>query len=123
MLCAKKPSAKARTRAFAQNERYQAELKLIISHLDAAMGKVRAQMTPVQSDNKLSKVLKFLKAFLDAGDAVKRRKMANLIYKDLAAERISHDRAVLELQALNKRQKGGWLTAGFRKTFTCTKAG
>ena len=110
-----------RARAFAQNERYQAELKLIMSNLEAALEKVRAQMTAVQSDNKLSKLLEFLEAFLDAGDAVKRRKKANQIYKDLAAERISHDRAVLELQALNKRQKGGWLAAGFRKTFSRAK--
>ena len=47
--------------------------------------------------------------FLDARDAVKRRKKANQIYRDLAAERISHELAALELQALNKRQKGGWL--------------
>jgi len=106
-----------RARAFAQNERYQAELKLIMNNLAAALKKVRAQMTAVQSDNKLSKLVEFLEAFLDAGDAVKRRKKANQIYQDLAAERISHDRAVLELQVLNKRQKGGWLTARFRKSF------
>jgi hypothetical protein len=50
-----------------------------------------------------------VEALLDAGDAVTRRKRANRIYADLAAERISHERAALELQALNKRQHGGWL--------------
>ncbi len=103
--------------AIAQNERYQAELKLITQNLDNALAKARSQMTVVQSNNKFSKIIEFLEAFLDAGDAVKRRKKANRIYQDMAAERISHDRAVLELQALNKRQKGGWLAAGFRKTF------
>jgi hypothetical protein len=53
-----------------------------------------------------------LEAFLDAGDAVRRRKTAHQIYKDLTAERISHERAAMELKKLNKRQKGGWLAGG-----------
>ncbi|MEA2094089.1 MAG: hypothetical protein U9P11_05950, partial [Pseudomonadota bacterium] len=57
----------------------------------------------------MSMLLVHVEAFLDAGDAIKRRKKANQIYRDLAAERISHERAALELQALTKRQKGGWL--------------
>jgi hypothetical protein len=48
-------------------------------------------------------------ALLDAGDAVRRRRTADRIYRDLAAERISLDRAALELKKLNARQKGGWL--------------
>lgn len=55
-----------------------------------------------------------LEAFLDAGDAVKRRKTANRIYKDLVDERISHQRAALELQVLNNRQKGGGFCKNLR---------
>ena len=61
----------------------------------------------------MSRLLVHVEAFLDAGDAVKRRKKANQIYRDLAAERISHERAALELQVLTKRQKGGWLQHRF----------
>ena len=50
-----------------------------------------------------------IEALLDAGDAVRRRKKADRIYRDLAAERISSDRAVAELKMLTSRQKGGWL--------------
>ena len=113
--------AEVRESASAQNEKYQAELTLILSHLQGALEKARAQMTVVRNQNKISKLIEFLEAFLDAGDAVKRRKKANQIYKDLATERISRDRAVLELQALNNRQKGGWLVAGFQKTLTRMK--
>ncbi|MDP4547381.1 hypothetical protein [Marinobacter sp. MDS2] len=56
-----------------------------------------------------SKVIAMLEALLDAGAAVKRRKRANRIYNDLATQRISHERAVLELKKINKEQKGGWL--------------
>ncbi|GAA4354853.1 hypothetical protein [Kangiella marina] len=55
-------------------------------------------------------VASFLEKILDLGDAVRRRKNANSIYKDLANNRISVNRAISELKRLNKRQKGGWLT-------------
>jgi hypothetical protein len=54
---------------------------------------------------------------VDAGDAVRRRKRANSIYKDLAAERISGERAVKELRILNRRQKGGWLWERIERMF------
>ena len=54
-------------------------------------------------------VINIIEAFLDAGDAIKRRKKADKVYRDLAHERISQTRAISELQALTYRQKGGWL--------------
>ena len=50
-----------------------------------------------------------IELLFDAGAAVKRRKRANRIYADLTSQRISHERAALELKRLNKEQKGGWL--------------
>ena len=60
---------------------------------------------------RLRRFLEAVEQFLDAGDAVRRRRTANRIYKDLIAQRIGYDRATLELKSLNKRQKGGWLVA------------
>ncbi len=57
-----------------------------------------------------------LEAVLDAGDAVRRRKRANRIYRDLVAERISSERAAAELKKLTTRQKGGWLHGKFQRT-------
>jgi len=54
-------------------------------------------------------LLRGLEGFLDAGDAIKRRREADRIYRDLMAERVSSRAAVAMLQALTKRQKGGWL--------------
>ena len=45
----------------------------------------------------------------DLNDSVRRRDLADLIYQDLADQRISRQRAVVELRKINKRQKGGWL--------------
>lgn len=49
-------------------------------------------------------------AFLDAGDAVKRRRKANIIIKDLVNKQISQDIAARELLKLTQKQKGGWLS-------------
>ena len=49
--------------------------------------------------------------FLDVNDSLRRRDQADAIYRDLAAGRVSRQRAVAELREINKRQKGGWLTS------------
>ena len=62
----------------------------------------------------INRFIGWLENCLDIGDAVKRRRKANQIYKDLVAERISINRAVSELKELNRRQKGGWLLQGYQ---------
>jgi len=89
---------------YAQRESTQAELTMILSNLQVNADKKVKQQTGWRG-----KWMGILEAFLDAGDAVKRRKTADKIYKDLIDERISVGRAIQELQQLNKRQKGGWL--------------
>ncbi|MDP6357865.1 MAG: hypothetical protein QF473_22315 [Planctomycetota bacterium] len=69
----------------------------------------------IQQSSLSGRIIDFIEAFLDAGDAVRRRKQADRIYRDLTAERISQDRAALELHALTQRQKGGWLSKGIQR--------
>ncbi len=102
--------ATARRHALAQTERFQAGLHLIEMNLAKKRASISGQMSGNRRPSGLrSRLLEAAEAFLDAGDAIRRRKIANAIYNDLATERISHQRAALELQALNRRQKGGWL--------------
>jgi len=103
--------ALAKGSPLAQREGAQTDLALILSNLDTGMHKVRERLTAVgqSTDGRWDTVIEYLEKFLDAGDAVKRRKKANQIYRDMITERISHERAVLKLQYLTKRQKGGWL--------------
>lgn len=108
---------RARQSPLAQNEWFQSELMVIQSNLDRAVQDLAAHLALSGSGGSagpLQRLLAHVEAFLDAGDAVKRRKRANLIYRELAAARISHERAALELQALNKRQKGGLAAAQSR---------
>jgi poly-gamma-glutamate synthase PgsB/CapB len=102
---------KVKVSALAQNERYQAELELIQANLEQSLSRLSSENKQEASSNTwLAKLNQGIESFLDTGDAVKRRKRADQIYKDLVDERISHDRAALELQAINKRQKGGWFS-------------
>ncbi len=100
---------KVKQSQLAQNERYQAELELIKSNLEQSIQRLSSENSQEGNANSwIARLSHGIEAFLDAGDAVKRRKKADQIYQDLVDERISHDRAVVELQILNKRQKGGW---------------
>ncbi len=94
---------------FAQKESFQAELRIIESNLKSAMEQTRAKTRSGARQGFITVLATAIEGFLDAGDAVKRRKFADRIYKDLANQRITHERAALELQKLIKRQKGGWL--------------
>ncbi len=90
-------------------QRFQAELNLIADKLEASMAEIRHQLRHQRKQGMLERFVDLVEAFVDAGDAVKRRKLANRIYRDLVAERISHERAAAELRKLTQRQKGGWL--------------
>lgn len=107
----KETVALAKQAPVAQREGAQNDFALILSTLDTVMHKVRESLSAVSQSTggRWDQAIEMLEKFLDSGDAVKRRKKANLIYRDMISERISHERAVLELQYLTKRQKGGWL--------------
>jgi poly-gamma-glutamate synthase PgsB/CapB len=59
--------------------------------------------------------LSMLEAFIDAGDAVRRRRASDRIYKAMIAEQISNQRAASELKKLTTRQKGGWLVKAVKQ--------
>jgi len=98
-----------KNRNWAQREDIQAELVMIQSNMSRALSRIsQDEQNTRATTGWVAKVTELFEAFFDAGDAVKRRKRANRIYEDLQNKRISHDRAAMELQAINKRQKGGW---------------
>lgn len=92
-----------------------AELDRILERMDTAMAEIRKKISSAGTKKigRFHKLLLRVEEFLDAGDAVRRRTIADRIYDDLVAERISRERAVAELQALTQRQKGGWLPKKF----------
>lgn len=104
----------ARQRPFMQSEAAQAELTLLESRSAAAMAEIAATLSTGKQDEPAGHADRWLagiEQFLDAGDAVRRRRAADLIYAELVAGRISHPRAAAELVKLTQRQKGGWLKA------------
>lgn len=103
----------ARQRPFMQSEAAQAELTLLESRSASAMEEIAATLSTGKQEDPGGQATRWLAAleqFLDAGDAVRRRRAADLIYAELVAGRISHPRAAAELAKLTQRQKGGWLT-------------
>ncbi|WP_432199961.1 hypothetical protein ACRAQ7_09760 [Erythrobacter sp. W53] len=63
----------------------------------------------------LDRVLTMTEGFIDASDAVRRRRASDRIYKALIAEQISLQRAATELKAITARQKGGWLAKSVKE--------
>ncbi|WP_075879860.1 HEAT repeat domain-containing protein [Vreelandella massiliensis] len=104
--------SRARELPVAQSESFQAELRLIAANLEA-------KNRPEEEEEGLSSsepsgglwmtLVSWVEKFLDVGDAVRRRRKADQIYRDMVSQRISTARAADELQYLTKRQKGGWL--------------
>jgi poly-gamma-glutamate synthase PgsB/CapB len=102
--------AAVRDRKIAQTELFQAELSVIGTNLTRRLSQINqgADLNGKQTTI-FDTLVGYVEAFLDPGKAVRRRKISEQIYRDLSEHRISTERAVFELQRLNKEQKGGWL--------------
>ncbi len=110
-----------------QEMRMKAQIEQTIEHLEKRVAVVRGRLggasKPKENRSALRRaidavvfvVLDVIEKGLDAGDAKRRKWRATQILDDLVAERISHARAAIELQALMKRQKGGWLAKSLWK--------
>lgn len=98
-----------------QQPAIRAQVEAITISEGVGMQRVLAQMNAVRSAGWLDTLLSWLESLVDATDAVRRRRRADRIYRDLISRRIGEARAVLELQALTQRQKGGWLQPALMK--------
>ena len=101
----------------AQREDYQAMLSIVELNLERSITALKESLR--SSSNLKQKragsvdaLASVVEAFLDGYDAIKRRRIAGRIYRDLVAQRISMERAANELKRLNARQKGGWFRPG-----------
>lgn len=110
---------KVKDRSEAQTELVQAQLHLIEQRLDKQLSLMQGQLDGSKSQSKwLSWLLSATEAFLDAGDAIKRRKRADEIYQAILDNLISYDKASVELAKITKAQKGGWLEQRFNRMMT-----
>ncbi|NTZ43987.1 hypothetical protein G7A66_13030 [Altererythrobacter sp. SALINAS58] len=106
--CVQSTVRELRSREASQGEIAEAQLDLVETQLREQLA-IQEKGIDESRGGRWAAVIAVLEAFLDPGDAARRRKKADLIYRELASERISSARAVLELKKLNTRQKGGWL--------------
>ena len=101
-----------------QKELLQAQFRLIEQRLDKQLNIIEQTLQGSPSKSKIIvKVIDSLEAFLDSGDAIKRRKNADKIYQALMDHLISYDKASVELAKITKAQKGGWLTERLARVY------
>ncbi len=100
---------------WAADENKQSALKDILGNMDKSLVQIKGSLNVVQSTGRwtafFSKFFSYLEEFVDISDAIRRRKKADKVYMDMIYERISTERAVMEIHKLNKRQKGGWFSS------------
>lgn len=94
----------------AQNEYSQAELLHISERLENYSHLEYENTESVQKNRITRFATQVAESFLDAGAAVKRKKIANQVYKDIASKRITLEKAIEVLGKLNRNQKPGWLS-------------
>ncbi len=90
----------------------EVQLDAILARLDAQIALLDADAavsTDGSGGSSGSKLGELVEALLDSTDAVRRRRGADRIYREMIAEQISSQRAAFELKKLTARQKGGWL--------------
>ncbi|KZN38972.1 hypothetical protein N480_12130 [Pseudoalteromonas luteoviolacea S2607] len=93
----------------AQNEFSQAEIAHLKERLQSDEGDQQGETDDVKQNRVTRFLLQVVESFLDAGAAVKRKKTAQQVYKDIAMQRITMEKAIAVLAALNRSQKPGWL--------------
>jgi len=97
---------------------FQTIFTSILSNLRSSKADAKTILGDEENKNHFFQtVVEFFESILDGFDGRKRRQVANQIYKDMITERIGHQTAALELQKLNKRQKGGWLMEKIQKKY------
>jgi hypothetical protein len=88
------------------------QLDAILARLDAQIALLDAEAqgaAGTSGGSSSGKLGEWVEALLDSTDAVRRRRAADRLYRELIAEQISSQRAAFELKKLTARQKGGWL--------------
>ncbi|MBI4861833.1 MAG: hypothetical protein HY815_16475 [Candidatus Riflebacteria bacterium] len=103
-----------RERPVARSEKIQTALDNLSRRHELAMKTVRHSLDKTERLGALAWIVSGVESLLETGDTIRRRKAADQIYEDLVHLRIGQARAVAELQALNKRQHGGWLLKRLR---------
>ncbi len=101
--------ASVRDTPIAQNDAYQTQLRALEHNRQAGYGSVFASSEKKAQSHWRRLAIPKIEKLIDGFDAIRRRRMANRIYRDLIDGRIASARAIVLLQGLTQRQKGGWL--------------
>ncbi len=107
--------ARFRETSVGQQAPIRAEIDAVGVSEAQGLDRVVERMQAVRSSGWADKLFSIIENLVDITDAIRRRRRADRIYQDLINRRIGEAKAVLELQALTQRQKGGWLQPAVMK--------
>ena len=103
------------TLAFAEREKLlftetmQSEYMAVKEQIEAEERALSVKkISPFKKRTLSDRFFALLEAFMDAGDAVRRRKQTDRIYRELIDQRISTSKAASEVKKVVKRQERGW---------------
>ncbi|BBN80844.1 hypothetical protein PA25_08290 [Pseudoalteromonas sp. A25] len=101
----------------AQSELSQAELQILINKVENQDANSQKGSETHNTKNPIKRfVYQVMESFLEAGAAVKRKKLAQQVYQDIASQHITIERATDVLSKLSQSQKTGWLLAKDKKS-------
>ena len=101
--------ARARGSHVSQSDEYQAWLRTLEQQRQESYARIFASAEKKAESRWRRWIVPKAEQLIDGFDAIRRRRTSNRIYRDLIAGRIGSQKAVLLLQGLTQRQKGGWL--------------
>lgn len=101
--------ARARGSHVSQSDEYQACLRTLEQQRQESYARIFASAEKKAESRWRRWIVPKAEQLIDGFDAIRRRRTSNRIYRDLIAGRIGSQKAVLLLQGLTQRQKGGWL--------------
>ncbi|MBQ4833091.1 poly-gamma-glutamate synthase PgsB [Pseudoalteromonas sp. MMG010] len=99
----------------AQNEFSQTEILKISEKIALTKSKQSSTYKNSTSNVFTRFITQVIESFLEAGAAIKRKKVANQVYQDIAQQRITLEKAIEVLAKLNRNQKPGWLSLNNKK--------
>ena len=87
----------------------------LVARLNQQAAAMEKKLYAASKTSALQQAMGVVEKWVDYLDSIHRRRLADRVVADLAADRIGHGRAAQVMRELTARGKGGWLPKAFEK--------